>query len=270
MSGTGFRDGSGLSGFAVLFMLIALLIRIFWRGDRGKREALEATCVWVGTRLEGSVLAAKWPRPPAIRFSAGGRSALLELVEAGGPEGMTRVTVDLRGCSPGSLTICREGLASAFWKRLGMGDLEIGDPDFDRRYLLRANPASVARSIFDPARRSQVVALVRSLDPFPDPAIDLTRESLTVRVGRYLSKDADFLLLARTARALAEYVLALQPQVGVFWLESAAAPGQCLVCGSLLEKAVVRCARCKTPHHRDCWTYNGRCATYACGGEICV
>jgi hypothetical protein len=42
------------------------------------------------------------------------------------------------------------------------------------------------------------------------------------------------------------------------------AGGQCQVCGSAMEERVVVCARCRTPHHEECWTYNGSCSTYGC------
>lgn len=30
---------------------------------------------------------------------------------------------------------------------------------------------------------------------------------------------------------------------------------------------VVQCRKCKTPHHRTCWEYMGKCSTYACPGR---
>src|SRR5204863_6334359 len=43
------------------------------------------------------------------------------------------------------------------------------------------------------------------------------------------------------------------------------AEGECQVCGvSLGQGAVVRCRRCATPHHEDCWAYTGECSTFAC------
>lgn len=42
--------------------------------------------------------------------------------------------------------------------------------------------------------------------------------------------------------------------------------GSCAVCGELLSAAPrVDCAACSTPMHEACWSYNGRCATFACG-----
>lgn len=40
----------------------------------------------------------------------------------------------------------------------------------------------------------------------------------------------------------------------------------CRVCGTELVDGLVTCERCQTPHHKDCWEYWGRCATYGCTG----
>jgi hypothetical protein len=43
-----------------------------------------------------------------------------------------------------------------------------------------------------------------------------------------------------------------------------AAQGECQVCGEKTETRVVFCAKCRTPHHEECWTYVGTCSTYGC------
>jgi hypothetical protein len=40
---------------------------------------------------------------------------------------------------------------------------------------------------------------------------------------------------------------------------------KCPVCGDTIHDDLVHCGRCKTPHHRECWVYCGKCATYGCG-----
>ena len=40
--------------------------------------------------------------------------------------------------------------------------------------------------------------------------------------------------------------------------------GECQVCGAAMEERVVLCMKCRTPHHEECWIFNGACSTYAC------
>ncbi len=42
----------------------------------------------------------------------------------------------------------------------------------------------------------------------------------------------------------------------------------CRVCGDTLIGRLHACDRCETPHHDDCWDYNGGCAVYACRETI--
>lgn len=44
--------------------------------------------------------------------------------------------------------------------------------------------------------------------------------------------------------------------------------GECQVCGTDRNGRWVACARCETPHHEDCWSYNDLCSTYGCGGTM--
>ena len=45
---------------------------------------------------------------------------------------------------------------------------------------------------------------------------------------------------------------------------------RCRVCGEHIEQELVSCRACKTPHHLECWEYNGQCSTYACGETMYV
>ena len=39
----------------------------------------------------------------------------------------------------------------------------------------------------------------------------------------------------------------------------------CLICKENLTGSITVCPTCRTPHHSDCWQYNGGCAIYGCG-----
>jgi hypothetical protein len=42
------------------------------------------------------------------------------------------------------------------------------------------------------------------------------------------------------------------------------AGGVCQICGTAMDDRIVYCAKCRTPHHEECWMYNGACSTYGC------
>jgi hypothetical protein len=46
------------------------------------------------------------------------------------------------------------------------------------------------------------------------------------------------------------------------------AQGHCPVCGGDLLEDVVFCGLCGIPHHEECWLFTGRCAIYACDGQL--
>jgi hypothetical protein len=71
----------------------------------------------------------------------------------------------------------------------------------------------------------------------------------------------------------------LHDRIDVFWQRAsgieildepfppaATAEAVCPICSTkIAPEALVVCRRCETPHHQDCWEFNGRCSTYACG-----
>jgi hypothetical protein len=46
--------------------------------------------------------------------------------------------------------------------------------------------------------------------------------------------------------------------------EIKATGAECQVCNAPMTSDIVYCARCKTPHHGQCWQYLGQCSTYGC------
>ncbi|MBV8559053.1 MAG: hypothetical protein JO116_26230, partial [Planctomycetaceae bacterium] len=46
-----------------------------------------------------------------------------------------------------------------------------------------------------------------------------------------------------------------------------AGPPICKVCGEAIVTPGVVCGTCRTPHHRDCWEFVGRCSIYGCDGK---
>jgi MFS family permease len=42
---------------------------------------------------------------------------------------------------------------------------------------------------------------------------------------------------------------------------------RCPVCSETFSGTLTQCDRCGSPHHPDCFDYNGRCGLYGCGGS---
>lgn len=89
-----------------------------------------------------------------------------------------------------------------------------------------------------------------------------------VRITARLRPDADAVVrFSVLCLQFAQHVRMFAAQTsGVIVVEtSSSAAGQCQICGAALDGRLVRCARCSTLHHRDCWQYTGACSTYGCG-----
>lgn len=87
--------------------------------------------------------------------------------------------------------------------------------------------------------------------------------------GDYLDQNPHFEILEQHTKTShkSDSSQTISPTVEILQLE----PGDkilCNVCGAVItEDDKVYCDKCNTPHHRKCWTYNGKCTTYACGCE---
>jgi hypothetical protein len=253
-------------GFLAM-VIIMILVLLFNRRGSTRSNALESTFTGIAGRLGGRVVPGRWTVPSRIEFSTQGRRGVLEYNADEAYDGVTRVTVDLKGVSPGMLLIFRETFRSTISKLFGSQDLLVGSHPFDEMYVVRASPEGVADKIFAREKRAQVVESVTRLYFLPEATIHLTRETLTVRARGYLRKERELWALARTAIDFTRYVLELTSTPGISWGETRTEGGECQICGSALRLAtgVVECSRCRTPHHLDCWKYNGRCSTFACG-----
>jgi hypothetical protein len=87
-----------------------------------------------------------------------------------------------------------------------------------------------------------------------------------------LSKYDELAVFAELSGRLFDRVVALwQKESGIELQEeggatSGAEDPVCQVCGSRIPaEGRVYCRKCRTPHHDECWKYNGKCSTFGCG-----
>jgi hypothetical protein len=251
--------------FMLLFGIIVAIVVVVCVTS-SQRKAFQKTCERVAAALGGTYEAGGVLDRPVIRFKIDGHLARIEF--RSGKDPFTSVQVGLHPPSPGTFKVLEEGFGQSILKMFGSQDLVIGDSAFDDQYVVKATPESLAYRIFSPERRKDVVASVRRIAGYSHPTIDLSGDTLDVRVRVGLSQADEILLLSRTARDFVAYLQPSARESGIEWLESREEPGgTCPVCGTLLKEPVVRCGDCRMPHHEECWSYLGKCSIYACGGK---
>ena len=162
----------------------------------------------------------------------------------------------------------------------GTRSVKVGDPAFDRGFLVQANDLEMARDFLDPKVRASIGNLQRMVHA-GGILVSINPERLLVQVDRNLGQSVDALaaavgealiihdglldgVLVRMNQGIA---IVEQPDT----LKEDSGPAICKVCGeAIVEDAVIVCASCNTPHHRDCWEYVGGCSIYGCSGKVGV
>lgn len=165
-------------------------------------------------------------------------------------------------------------LSSDIAKLFGMEDIEVGDQALDSAYILKAPSPTWMRAFMTEDVRGAFKRLAMRYEDHV--SVSSFGDTLELRVGRWLDgfeltqlfTMGELLVrelvpgTAPAAPAAAQRPVVSEPS-GILVLLPPTA--HCLVCGDALAgRPLVCCRRCDTPHHRDCWRYNGSCAVYGC------
>lgn len=251
------------------FLGVVVLAR--WGGRKYREEVRVRRALGerLAARLKGILVPDPNEKWIAVEFEIDGRPAGLECLSAAGDDpAVSRLAVDVRGLSRGALKIFPQGFPDLFKRLFRMQDIVIGDGAFDKDYIVQATPETVAWRLFSRERRSRVIGTIRWLGRLGGHCIDLGAERLEVKVAKDLEDEASILSLVQIATEFLGYLVEMAPAVAIHWIRvEEGKSAQCLVCGTALQDGIVRCKKCRTPHHEDCWRYARRCATYGCGGR---
>lgn len=181
----------------------------------------------------------------------------------GGLKPETVVTFAIEGATDGHVIVTRESLGQQFLRSAGIADFEIGDRAFDDAYCVRTSDEKSARAVVTPAVCNAMMVLEKYFH-----ATLLVTPTLLALSARGLRYDRGEIEALMTAAVRIFDSLRLPERESVLVVSATQSIGEatCKVCGTAMASgAVVRCAKCATPHHRDCWQFNGRCAVFACG-----
>jgi hypothetical protein len=158
--------------------------------------------------------------------------------------------------------------------------VKLGDPDFDRGFVVQANDLDMACDFLSPTARAAIVELQRCVHA-GGMLVSINPERMLVQIDRNLGLNTEALAWAvKKALVLHDELIdgvSRRVKQGIAIVEQPAAPDDddgppvCKVCGEpITEGEIIVCSVCNTPHHRDCWEYVGSCSIYGCNGKVGV
>jgi hypothetical protein len=149
---------------------------------------------------------------------------------------------------------------------VSLKDVATGSPDFRDRFHVKTAYSSDDTRLLT-SNVQHFVFRIATLGQSDDMTVKLHKGKLVFSksdIGPKFQDTADFIQQALQIFDL----LRLSESWGVKFLDGADATViedvVCPICTGTIADDLVSCMRCQTPHCRDCWEYNGQCATFAC------
>jgi hypothetical protein len=254
--------------FAVFWILIiASIVAMVFFFQWMQAQTLDEAFRRVATRFGGHSNNGGVFGRPFFHFHHGGTFVRVDIYSTGGKSPTYYTQVHLAW--PDARARCEiypERFTSRVGKMLGMADVEIGSPEFDRDFIISGKSPRELRDLLTPPVQAAIYRLRRMLGN--------DYVYVSVGGGRLLVKK---LGLIRDDAPLIDYVEAVLDLYDCALGGAAAGieivgdvrsePSEvvCQICGETIEHELVHCRRCKTPHHEDCWEYFGGCSTFGCG-----
>lgn len=247
-----------LLGF--LFLLIMATGIGLGTGTRGSARAYEQLTRRFGGAFQGGGLL----RRCSTRFRYGQNWVVVTPGSTGGRQRSTQVMLQW----PDGRTDIRLETRSAGYD---LGDharqVETEDSEFQSLFRVWGQNADETRRLLSDGVRWQIRRLAES----PQPSL----LRISIRHGRLLIEKV---LPLKRFEELEEYTqlcMELYDQAMLTrseGIEFLGAPDEamplenpvCQICGEEIVNDMIYCRRCYTPHHLECWQYNGLCSTYGC------
>ena len=150
----------------------------------------------------------------------------------------------------------------------GFRNLEIGisEREFDTDYVITGREDAETATLLSEGVRWKLNRL-RLISDDDNLYLKIHHGRLTLQKPGTFEREDDLAQFVQLALELYDQAMLTQV-IGIDFLDTnVARPLEdviCKVCGDTIEHDMVCCHRCKTPHHHDCWTYNGACSVYGC------
>jgi hypothetical protein len=261
--------------FLIAVFIIGGVVAVVIAAAVARNKELNEVYGALARHYGGQLHSGNWMQRPSVAFDHHGNWVRVDIHSTGGKNPTHYTQVHMGWPEPGfRMEVYPEGFFNRIGKFLGMADIEIGSPAFDRDYIITSNDAGLLRETLTPAAQAAIHQL-RILHGNGQIYVAVRNYELLVKKLGILDDTASLLRL--TDGSLQIYTAAMQGQEkGIQFLETktidpllqigeSAENVVCQVCGDVITSDVVFCRGCATPHHHDCWEYYGQCSTFGCG-----
>jgi hypothetical protein len=254
---------NGFPCFLVL-VIIAVAMAIAWWNRAQSRDVMQAFAS-VARWYHGRLHKQGWMSVPLVRIPYN-RQTLIDVTigVSDNNRKCTQATIDWPEFQSHVRVVSHQFGVQMLSRNSG---LRMGDADWDRNFTVAADDHEIARTLLSGGVRSAITMLSRIRR---NGGVDIRFGDGELVVQKLMVLDQASELSAFVRHALEVFDQALLARsTGIEFIDHLQAQivedAKCPVCGDLIEDDLVFCSRCKTPHHGECWKYNGKCATYACG-----
>ncbi len=144
--------------------------------------------------------------------------------------------------------------------------IDASQQGFSREFNIQSNRPDELQLLFSHGVRWKIEQLAMQLN-LDSVSIKLSGGKLKIAKPGVIRTFQQLDDLVRMGLELHDQLL-LTKSEGIDFIDDAEAKilgdVKCPICSEDVMDEMVICLRCKTPHCRDCWQYNGHCATFAC------
>ncbi len=184
----------------------------------------------------------------------------------GGRRSIPRTRIRFRWTPAGILRIVPEDLFTSLQKAFGAQDIQVGDPEFDRRFLVRGSPEAWVRDVLDAETRRHLAGIAELGGSGRGAGIEAGPSGVVLFRYRNLGMERDLLdaFIGKSIEVFRRLRAPAREEIRILSTEELIARGECPICGRAVGASARKCDTCGTPHHAECWDYFGGCATYGC------
>ena len=253
-----------------LILMFGLLVGLIFVAAKaqGRFDRWNQAFAYVGRRFGGRYTPGGWFSNPSVWMPYGSTHGRLTTYTLHGSQGprCLELVVQLNEVRFHCEISHRQAKTRLSSNPSGLQPFVLDWDEFGRRWQVAADDGDEARLLLGSGVRWQIDQLWQQPER-SDLWVSVMPGWLVIRKHWQSSRAVDVEQFVEQALGLYDQVL-LTKTVGIEFVESdemqVIDEAQCRICGDAFQAEIVCCRRCKTPHHRECWEYNGGCSTYAC------